>query len=157
MNTTDEMMNTTEEMEDEVMSEETETTDLVPYEDDEDEEPSDGAVALTVLGIFGAGAAIGAAGKAIIDKIKAGKQPKQYNPEKPTLCQWLAIHLAPEMFLKEDNKTGDTPSEDKPDEIEAGAVVHDDVQDTPKEENEEEAKETTDTTKPTNNGKRGKK
>lgn len=142
MNTTDEMMNTTEEMEDEVMSEE--TTDLVEYED-EDEEPSDGAVALTVFGILGAGAAIGVAGKAIIDKIKAGKQPKQYNPEKPTLRQRIAIALAPELYLKEDDEKADTPLEDKTDEVEVEAEVHD-IQETPKEEDKEVAEETTETT-----------
>lgn len=137
----EEMMNTTEEMEEEVMSEE--TTDLVEYED-EDEEPSDGAVALTVLGILGAGAAIGVAGKAIIDKIKAGKQPKQYNPEKPTLRQWMAIHLAPEIYPKEDDEKAGTPSEDETDEpIEVEA----EVQETPKEEDKEAAEETTNTKK----------
>ena len=109
----EEIMNTTEEMEEEVMSEE--TTDLVEYEDEE-EEPSDGAVALTILGILGAGAAIGVAGKAIIDKINAGKQPKQYNPEKPTLRQKLAIKLAPELYLKKDEEMADTPFEDETDE-----------------------------------------
>jgi hypothetical protein len=141
MNTTDEMMNTTEEMEDEVMSEE--TTDLVEYED-EDEEPSDGAVALTVLGILGAGAAIGAAGKTIFDKIKAGKKPKQYNPEKPTFRQWLAIHLAPELYYQNINEFVDTPFEDATDET---IEVEAEVQETPKEENEEVAEETTETKK----------
>lgn len=140
----EEMMNTTEEMEEEVMSEE--TTDLVEYED-EDEEPSDGAVALTVLGILGAGAAIGVAGKAIIDKIRAGKQPKQYNPEKMTLRQKLAIKLAPELYLKKDEETVDTPFEDETDEpIEVEAEVHD-IQETPKEEDKEVAEETTNTKK----------
>lgn len=133
----EEMMNTTEEMEEEVMSEE--TTDLVEYED-EDEGPSDGAVALTVLGILGAGAAIGVAGKAIIDKIRAGKQPKQYNPEKPTLRQKLAIKLAPELYLKKQNETADTPFEDETDEP---IEVEFEVQETPKEEDKEVAEETT--------------
>lgn len=139
-----EMMNTTEEMEEEVMSEE--TTDLVEYED-EDEEPSDGAVALTVLGILGAGAAIGAACKAIIDKIKAGK-PKQLNTEKMTLRQKLAIKLAPELYLKKQNETADTPFEDETDEpIEVEAEVHDNIQETPDEGDKEGAEETTNTKK----------
>lgn len=140
----EEMMNTTEEMEEEVMSEE--TTDLVEYED-EDEEPSDGAVALTVLGILGAGAAIGVAGKAIIDKIKASK-PKQPNTEKMTLRQKLAIKLAPELYQKKYEETADTPFfEDETDEpIEVEAEVHD-IQETPKEEDKEVAEETTNTKK----------
>lgn len=136
----EEIMNTTEEMEDEVMSEE--TTDLVEYED-EDEEPSDGAVALTVLGILGAGAAIGAIGKTIIDKIKANKSTRP-NTEKMTLRQKLAIKLAPELYYQNENEFVDTPFEDATDEpIEVEA----EVQETPKEENDEVAEETTETKK----------
>ncbi len=136
----EEIMNTTEEMEEEVMSEE--TTDLVEYED-EDEEPSDGAVALTVLGILGAGAAIGAIGKTIVDKIKASKS-KQPNTEKMTLRQKLAIKLAPELYYQNINEFVDTPFEDATDET---IEVEAEVQETPKEENEEVAEETTETKK----------
>lgn len=132
----EEMMNTTEEMEEEVMSEE--TTDLVEYED-EDEEPSDTAVALTVLGILGAGAAIGAVGKTIIDKIKASKS-KQPDTEKMTLRQKLAIKLAPELYYQNKNEFVDTLFEDEPDEP---IEVEVEVQETPKEEDKEVAEETT--------------
>lgn len=136
----EEIMNTTEEMEEEVMSEE--TTDLVEYED-EDEEPSDGAMALAVLGILGAGAAIGAIGKTIVDTIKASK-PKQPNTEKMTLRQKLAIKLAPELYYQNINEFVDTPFEDATDET---IEVEAEVQETPKEENEEVAEETTETKK----------